>query len=331
MVALILQACSGPLDEQVWLSVDGADLRLRMQGDTSSGLWVVLLHGGPGGNGHEYDLGLWKDELETEGVLVTWDQRGQGASRGSYDPETITLQRMADDTEAGVSYVRSRAGAEADIVLMGHSWGGTLGTAALLRTDVQGELAGWVESDGAHDIPRLNRYAIQMFKDVGKQEIEAGRNVRTWREIVDFAQGVDPDDISLDEGSEINRYGFTAEELLVDGWDQSVGGGEALRWGIGTPVPWWAGFSSGNRTSDLLLEEVEAARFTEELPAIEVPTLLLWGGYDFVCPPELGQDADALIPDSELVIFEASGHSPMDAEAEAFSEALLGWLADIGG
>ena len=322
----MLMACSGPLDEQVWLRVDDADLRLRMQGDESTGLWVVLLHGGPGGSGHEYDLGLWKDEVERLGVMVTWDQRGQGASRGSYDPETITLQRMADDTDAVVRYVRSRAGDDARIVLMGHSWGGTLGTAALVRTDVQQELSGWVEVDGAHDIPRLNRYALQMFVEVGGAEIDAGRNVRTWREIVDFAESVDPDDISLDEGGQINSYAFTAEELMVEGWDDSVGAGEALGWGIGTPVPWWAGFASGNHTSDLLLEEVEATSLTEEMDRIEVPTLLLWGAYDFVCPPGLGEDAVQVIPDSELLVFEESGHSPMDSEARAFADALTDWL-----
>ena len=299
-----------------------------MQGDEDAGLWIVLLHGGPGGNGHEYDLGLWKNELESEGVLVTWDQRGQGASRGYYDPETITLQRMADDTDAVVTYVRSRAGPDADIVLMGHSWGGTLGTAALLRTDVQDELSGWIEVDGAHDIPRLNAYALQMFIDVGKQEIDAGNNVQKWREIMEFAEGVDPDDVTLDEGTLINNYGFEAEGLLVEGYDDSVGFGEALRWGVGTPVPWWAGTSSGNHTSDLLLEEVEATSFTDEMGAIEVPTLLLWGGYDFVCPPALGEDADRVIPDSELVIFAESGHSPMDSEAVAFTDALVGWLRE---
>jgi len=329
MVALMLLACSGPLDEQVWLSVDDADLRLRMQGDESTGLWVVMLHGGPGGNGHEYDLGLWKDRVEEKGVLVTWDQRGQGASRGHYEGDTITLQRMADDTHAVVRYVRSRAGDQADIVLMGHSWGGTLGTAALVRTDVQDELAGWVEVDGAHDIPRLNRYALQMFVDIGSAEIDAGRNVRTWREIIDFAEGVDPDDISLDEGGQINNYAFTAEELMVEGWDDSVGLGEAFGWGVGTPVPWWAGASSGNRTSDLLLEEVEATSLTEEMHAIEVPTLLMWGAYDFVCPPQLGHDAAGVIGDSELILFEDSGHSPMDSEAQTFARVLTDWLDTI--
>ncbi|MCP4805856.1 MAG: alpha/beta hydrolase [Proteobacteria bacterium] len=327
MVTLMwMMGCAAGLDDQVWLRVDDADLRLRLQGDESTGLYVVVLHGGPGGNGHEYDLGTWIRDMEERGVVVTYDQRGQGASRGSYDASTITLQRMADDTEAVVQYVRSRGGQDADIVLLGHSWGGTLGTAALLRTDVQDELAGWVESDGAHDIPLLNRYALEMFRDVGAAEIAAGRNVRSWNEMVSFAEGVDPNDVTLDEGSTINSYGFTAEGLLVEGWDESVAPGEALAWGLGSPVPWIAGFASGNETSSLLLDEVEATSMTDELGDITVPTLLLWGGYDFVCPPQLGVDADERIPDSELVVFSESGHSPMDSEAEAFSQALTGWL-----
>ncbi|MBS0471331.1 MAG: alpha/beta hydrolase [Proteobacteria bacterium] len=48
----------------------------------------------------------------------------------------------------------------------------------------------------------------------------------------------------------------------------------------------------------------------EQLAAIAVPTLLLWGDKDELIPLECGQDAAALIPKAELVVLKNVGHIP---------------------
>ena len=323
MMLMLLFACTDPsaVDEQFFVRHDDADLRVRVQGDTTSNTLLLLVHGGPGGNAAEYNSGPYADALESRYAMAWWDQRGQGGSIGQYDPEEVTIQQLAEDGEAIVQFLKNEYGEDTDVYLFGHSWGGTLGTAMLLDTDVQPELAGWIEADGAHDIPLLNQEALRMFQDVGGRELEAGRNKQKWNEIVDFADSVDPDAVSLDEGGQINGYGQEAEGLVpevVYGTEY----GSLWEATLGSPVPLLPGSVSGMVTSSLLLEEVEAASYTDRLHEIEIPTLLLWGRYDFVVPPALGESADALIPDSELVIFEQSGHSPMDGEHEAFVLAI---------
>jgi pimeloyl-ACP methyl ester carboxylesterase len=320
MSMILMLACAGS-DQTFFVRNDGADMRIQVSGPAEPDTLILLVHGGPGGNGHEYSLGPYAEQLEAEVAMVWWDQRGQGASTGRYDSADVTVGQLADDGAAVVDFLRNHYGDDVDIYLMGHSWGGTLGTAMLLETDVQDELAGWIESDGAHDIPRLNQHAVGMFIEVGQAELDQGNNTAFWTETVEWAQGLDPDNLSVADGGEINQIGGKAESM-VGAVQYGGGGGSLWEATLGSPIP-WHGALSGTVTANLLFDEVEAAAYTDRLHEIQIPTLLLWGRYDFICPPGLAYDALERIPDSELVMFEHSGHSPMDGEAEAYSQAIL--------
>ncbi|MFK7948700.1 MAG: alpha/beta fold hydrolase [Saprospiraceae bacterium] len=297
---------------------DGADLAVQVDGDRNSNTFILLLHGGPGGSGYEYNTGEFTERMESKYAMVYLDQRGQGASQGNY--ETVTLQRFSDDVYELTMFLKEKYGQDISIFVMGHSWGGTTGTHAMLNTDIQNEIKGWIESNGAHDIPLLNKEAIKMFIEIGNDEIAAGNNVSDWQEIVDFAEAVDTNNITEDEGGQINGFGFTAEGL-IEGVTQGEYTGASH--GLATsPILSLSAYLSGNLTASAIMGETEKAAMTDELHNIMVPTLLLWGKYDFVVPPALGESAYANIgtTDKKLVIFDFSGHSPMDNEAATFAD-----------
>ncbi|MCB9765579.1 MAG: alpha/beta hydrolase [Alphaproteobacteria bacterium] len=333
MSLLLLTLACAPedvIDDTLYLRTDGADLRLRAQGNRAADTFVLVVHGGPGGNGAEYNSGRYAERLESELVMVYYDQRGQGASTGNYDAADVTIQQLSDDTDAAVDLLRALYGDDISVYLMGHSWGGTLGTWALLHTDIQSKLSGWIEADGAHDIPRLNQLAIEMFIEVGGAEIDAGHYPNRWREIVRWAEGVDVDNITEEIGGEINRYAYDAEYLIdTITWDPdaTVGAlvGDTVRSGVSPLTSAWA----GNTTSGLLLEDgVEEVALADRLDEVTIPTLLLWGRYDFVVPPALAEEAvDALGGDPvELVLFETSGHSPMSNQPDAYADEMLSFI-----
>lgn len=299
---------------------DGADLAVEVNGDRNSDVFILMLHGGPGGSGFEYNTGEYTERMESKYAMVYLDQRGQGASQGSYSADQVTLQRFADDVYDLTLFLKQKYGQDISVFVMGHSWGGTTGTAAMINTDIQNEIKGWIEVDGAHDIPALNKEAIKMFLEIGNAEITAGNNVTEWQEIVDFASAVDTNNITTDDGGKINSYGFTAEGLIAD-----ITEGEASDPSHGlltSPITSLSAFLSGNLTASAIMEETEKTAFTDELYKINIPTLLLWGKYDFVVAPALGESAFANISSTEkkLVIFDFSGHSPMDSEAATFSD-----------
>jgi proline iminopeptidase len=68
----------------------------------------------------------------------------------------------------------------------------------------------------------------------------------------------------------------------------------------------------------------------ERLGEIDVPTLVLTGAHDWIDPPEQGGERlHAGLPDSELVVFDRSGHFPFAEEPQAFQTAVQRWLRRV--
>ena len=67
-----------------------------------------------------------------------------------------------------------------------------------------------------------------------------------------------------------------------------------------------------------------------ELARITVPTLILAGRHDWICPPEFSQEIHRLIKGSKLEIFENSSHSIRNDEPDRMRDAITGFLARNG-
>lgn len=328
-VVFILSSCTkenSSTYERFYFRNNGADLAVEVNGNIASNTFILLLHGGPGGSGFEYNTGEYAETLEEKYAMVYLDQRGQGASQGSYDEAVVTLQQFADDAYQLTKFLKKKYGEGISVFLMGHSWGGTTGTYALLNTDIQSEIKGWLEVDGAHDIPMLNREAIKMYIEIGNQEIAAGNNVEKWQEIVDFAESVDTNNITTDEGGKINSYGHEAEGLLEG---RQSGAYTGASHGLFTnPIFSLGSKLSGGLTANAIYKETEAAAMTDQLHKITTPSIFLWGKYDFVVPPALAHSAYSKVSSTSksVVIFEKSGHSPMDTEASLFTQEVIDFV-----
>lgn len=64
----------------------------------------------------------------------------------------------------------------------------------------------------------------------------------------------------------------------------------------------------------------------KELHKISVPTCIIWGKQDNVTPPEVAEEMDRLIPDSDLFWIDECGHAAMMEKPEIFNDILYGWL-----
>ncbi len=70
----------------------------------------------------------------------------------------------------------------------------------------------------------------------------------------------------------------------------------------------------------------------DQLPSIDVPTLVVGGRHDFITPPGPGAERiDSLLPNSELVVFEDSGHYPFVEEEDPFFARLSAFLDRLAG
>lgn len=309
------------LTESFYVRNDGADMPVHMRGNIASEVVILVVHGGPGGSGLEYRPGKWTADLEEKYAMAYWDQRGQGMSHGKQGGEQINVSQMVEDLNAVVATIKAKYGDNISVFALGHSWGGLLSAQYVVTDDYQHNLNGWIESNGAHDLPRLNESAVYMFRDVAQQQINLGNRVSDWQGALDWANALDPNNISSEESGEINQKGGEVEGWLgEDGFIGSSGPGGNQSSFFSDPLNPLTSTTIGNQTNGALNDEIEATALTSELSKVTIPSLFLWGRYDFIVPPQLGFDALGAVSSDwkRLVIFEASGHSPMDNQTSLY-------------
>ncbi len=64
-----------------------------------------------------------------------------------------------------------------------------------------------------------------------------------------------------------------------------------------------------------------------ELPALDLPILLVWGGKDRITPPRIGRQYLQAIPQAEMLIVPSAGHSPHLERPNAFASILNQFIA----
>ena len=64
----------------------------------------------------------------------------------------------------------------------------------------------------------------------------------------------------------------------------------------------------------------------ENLPDMHIPVCLIWGKQDGVTPPEVANDFNRLLPDSELFWVDKCGHAAMMERPQEFNKLLNAWL-----
>lgn len=66
----------------------------------------------------------------------------------------------------------------------------------------------------------------------------------------------------------------------------------------------------------------------KDLPAMNTPACVIWGKNDTVTPPEVADEFDKLLPDSNLFWIDKCGHTPMMEHPEEFNGILEKWLKE---
>jgi pimeloyl-ACP methyl ester carboxylesterase len=76
------------------------------------------------------------------------------------------------------------------------------------------------------------------------------------------------------------------------------------------------------------LEALLVYDFTDRLPGVRVPALLIWGREDMIVPVADADEFERLLPDSRKVIFDETGHVPMLERPGAFNDCLMEFVHD---
>jgi proline iminopeptidase len=254
--------------------LDDTSLFVEERGE---GLPVVVLHGGPGLDHHEFADYL--DPLTDSFRLLLVDQRAQGRSEPA-PPDTWTLERMAQDV-----IMLARALTLDRYVVLGHSFGAFV--ALQNAVDYPGIAAATIVSGGIPSTRWLVAVErnLEVFEpaEIRQQVVDSWARettVQTQEDVAlliadqlpfDFADPLDP---------RIAEY--------VERTKDTVYAPDVLR------------AFSGDDYGGIELED--------RLDEVSSPTLVLAGRRDRVCAPEASEAIAAGVRGAELHLFEASGH-----------------------
>jgi proline iminopeptidase len=275
-------------DTSLWVESRGPD----------EGHPLIVLHGGPGLDHHEFADYL--DPLTDSGVrLLLVDQRAQGRSLAC-DPRTWTLERHAQDVIMLARSMRlSRYG------VLGHSYGAFV--ALQNAVDFPNMAAQTIVSCG---VASSSRWFGQVEEQLARFEPEDVR-----RRVVDAwareETATTPEDV---RSIQHDRLPFH----FADPTDARIAEYEAR--------------SAGAIFAPRVLRHVAmqtggGIEVEDRLAGVPHPVLVMAGRHDRTCVVDASIAMVEHLPNAELTIFERSGHMPFVEEPDAYAAAVRSFLA----
>jgi pimeloyl-ACP methyl ester carboxylesterase len=275
---------------------------------------LLWLHGGPGAA--QMPIARhFSGDLESDFIVVHWDQRGAGKSNPvDFNEETMTVENFIADTHELTRYLKDRFGKE-KIYLVGHSWGSQLGIQV------------------AHYYPE-DYYAYigvsQYVDPVRSQEL-----AYDWLK-EQVTQSGNQKDLALLEDLGPPRYSrhndYVTFAGLVDryGGSMDMGMGRLAWIALQSPeyrlLDYYAWLQGSIRGSGPMWEESQRQNIFDEAAHFSIPIYFFSGANDRNTPLKLVEDYYLSLDapaGKELLVFENSAHTPFMAEPDKFNRELI--------
>lgn len=291
----------------MYADINGADLYYEVHGPDDAPA-IVSLHGGPGISDHQKGKEAF-EALTDNYRLVVYDHRGCGQSSLT---EPYTNAQYAKDCEGLIQHL----GLE-QVVLIGGSYGGFITQEYAIRFGDGDHFKGFVLRDTAasHAYERNAWENAEESWDAMKAESFDLPDI-TWEEFESVMDG----NVASDE--EFERIWLGMLPLYAPSLDQFDV--EAAKEATDE-----RDFHHETH-NEMFTNAYPNMDYTDDLPDVNVPGLVTVGRHDWITPPEASVEIADLIPDSRLVIYESSGHSPNFDQAEQYLARVREFFAEIG-
>lgn len=277
----------------MWLEINGAKLYVEVLGQ-GAGKPVLIAHHGGGGIGSYHEPKATFGPLSDIFQVVVFDARGCGVSEGI---PPYSHEQWAADVEGLREWMKAD-----QIVVAGGSYGGFIAMEYAVR--YPDRVKAMILRDTSADASNF-----ETLKENARNQTRVELN---WENFDRYWTGniYDDEDLKARWAELIPLYDFEydpveAKKMVDAGFYRH----EAHNWTFQKNTPIY----------DLKLL----------LPQLQCPTLVTVGRADWVTPVYSAEKIASLIPHSQLVIFEKSGHSPQREEPELFQKTMCEFLAPI--
>lgn len=301
------------LRDSAQVSSDGADLFIELRAADSTKPLVLFLHGGPGNHltGLLPFMAYPGPLLERSFTMAYLYERGVGKS-GPAPVSSQTVAQHVRDVDHVVDYLLRRFRARG-IAIIGHSWGGLLGTRYVL--DHGDKVFALVQVTGPFNLPRgdgdlytesLAWYRTQ--KDSASMAALEKLGPPPWHTLEDvitsrrYARaGPSPVMPEMDMRRVLAAAGYTAVDPNATPQAMAIVGA--------------------------MLQELSQVNLEPRLPSARTPMLLIAGGRDaIVMPKSVRPGYDAWGGPKVWSLFENSGHLPYVDSMDRFVTEVTSFL-----
>lgn len=302
------------INENVFIDSNDTKLYAEIRGKNNTKPVILFLHGGPG----DVALGLIPfqvyagKKLEENFVMVYLHQRGLVNSLAVPD-STQTIENHISDVENVIHYLNNKLNRE-KIILMGHSWGGLLGSLYLIKEDFKVEKFIAIASPfnfNKSNLESLN-YTLEWAKSTQKQEA-----------ILELSEQVKPP---------INTFD---KQLVKSKWASQAYGGIAKNFSIEKiindsdykeiKIEWQV------KTLDVakaMFDSLNTINIENHINEVNVPILFMAGKNDANVPPITVKEVfDRYKNEKEFVLFENSHHLIFVDEPDFFVKEVKEFLS----
>ncbi|MCU1526027.1 MAG: hydrolase, partial [Microbacteriaceae bacterium] len=279
-------------DQARFVEINGNRLAVEVLGP--EGAPVIITHHGAPGLGSRSEPKASFGRLADEYRVIVFDARGSGVSEGN---GTFSHEQWAADIDG----LRQWIGAD-EIIMAGGSYGGFMSMEYAIRYPDRVRAMVLRDTSPDNDNKHLarenalasDRVTIDMdkFDRIDEGRVRDNDDLRDcWREILPL-------------------YDFHYDPANVE---KKV---------VATPYR----FEAHNYAFSVNLPSYD---LKPQLPSVTAPTLITVGRTDWITPVSCSEKIAALVPNSSLVVFEESGHSPQIEQAEAWTRTVRDFLAGI--
>lgn len=284
-----MRAKYGDAPSQFVTLPDGQSIHLRDEGPPDAPA-IILLHGS---NADLHTWHPWVAALSRDYRIIRYDQIGHGLTGPSND-EKYALPDFVEDVDQVADYLGIDS-----FVLGGNSMGGWVAAGYALSHPNRLDGLVLIDASGA---------------PIRRPEGEGGNlgfTIAAIPGVNRLMEHITPR--SLVERSlrqSVSNQAIVTPEAIDRYW-------ELLRY-------------PGNRAATIARFNTPRQTYIQdEIAALNVPTLIIWGAQDALIPVEAARWYDAHLTASDLIVLDGIGHLPMEEAADETAATLDAWLRKL--
>lgn len=297
----------------------GASMPISVHGNINAGVFILFIHGGPGGTALQ-KIGLPAfNNLQETYATVFWDQRASGSSQGNSSDDLLTLAQFVEDLDQLVDLIGYKYNYP-KIFLMGHSWGGCLGTAYLTNNTRQNKIKGWIEVDGAHNNPKGDSLSLTWIESYAQSQVNLSRDIDFWNYALSwYAKNPNFTSDQLEHYTFVEKGNGYIHDPTVKRAPATFPG-YSMNYIFNSPANITMALTNYNNViNNFVISDID---LTAQMKNITLPSLIIWGKSDGIIPFQMAQHAynslGTMPANKSITPLPNSGHVGYYEEPELF-------------